>query len=348
MTKIIAILSFLTLAGVGCIQFQGGGQAARDGGLWRTTDRGKHWEQKVAAPTPAGVGSIGGANIFDIVVDPQDPKALYLASDSGLIYSFDGGDSWQIQKQLASGRVNFISVDAKDKCTIYVAQGQRVWKSTDCNRSYAPVYFEQRAEQGMSSVAVDWFNPNIVYAGTTAGDLLKSVDGGASWTAIKRFEDRLKLLLVDPQDSRTVYVGLSDRGIWKTPDGGSNWIDLTPGLVNFGSGQGLVTIERNPVERGLLVIATRYGVLRSADGGTTWEALNLPTPPGAVQIFSLATNPKKANEIYYGTTSTFYKTLNGGANWSTEKLPTSRGATALLVDPENADMIYMGVTLFKK
>lgn len=348
-SRLSLITLFLVLAGVGCIQFQQGGAAGRDGGIWKTTDRGAHWLQKVALPTAGGVGSIGALNVIGIVPDPQDSQALYLAtSDDGLFYSYDGGESWMRQKQLAAGRVQAISVDAKDKCTIYVALGQRVWKSTDCNRSYQAVYFESRADQGITAVMVDWFNSNILYAGTTAGDLLKSSDAGRTWAVSKRFSDRISKFYMDPFDSRMLYVGLRDAGIWKTTDGGGSWTDLTPGLKDVDSGHGLVVMIGDRTTRNFILIATRYGLIRSTDGGATWSAPSLPTPPGSVAIHSLAVNPKNASEIYYGTNSTFYRTTNGGVNWSTEKLPSSRAATSLLIDAEDANTVYMGMTLFKK
>ncbi len=348
-SKSIFIASFLVFAGVGCIQFQQSGASGRDGGVWKTADRGVHWQQKVIVPTAAGLGSISNLSVARIIADPQDHQALYLAtSDDGLFYSYDGGESWMRQKQIAAGRVQAISIDAKDKCTIYVALGQRVWKSTDCSRSYEPIYFESRGDQGMTAVVVDWFNTNTVYAGTTAGDILKSSDGGRTWAAVKRFSDRIQQFYMDPFDSRILYVGMHDAGIWKTTDGGASWTDMTLGLNKFDSAHGLVIMVGDRVTRDLLFIATKYGLIRSTDGGVTWNALSLPTPPGSVDIHSLAVNPKNGNELYYGTNSTFYRTTNGGANWSTEKLPSTRAATALLVDTDDANVVYMGMTLFKK
>ncbi len=347
--KASAIIIFLVLAGVGCLQLGGGGGPARDGGFWKSADRGEHWLQKTAWPTSQGLNSISQINVAVLAMDPQDHLAIYLGSqDDGLFYSYDSGETWQRQKQLNTGRVLAVAVDPKDRCTIYLTLGPRLWKSTDCNRSYDPVYFESRSDQALTVLAIDWFNPAVIYVGTTAGDLLKSLDGGASWAPIQRFNDRLTTLYLDPRDSRVLYAGLADKGIWKTIDGGATWNDLSEGIKEFDRGRGLIVLTGDRVTAGLVVAAMRYGLLQSVDGGTTWQALKLATPPGSVTIHSLALNPKNGQEIYYGTNSTFYRTSNGGANWSTEKLPTRRAATALLVDSENPSVIYLGVTMFKK
>ncbi len=95
-------------------------------------------------------------------------------------------------------------------------------------------------------------------------------------------------------------------------------------------------------------MASKYGLLRTRDGGKNWQAINLLTPPGSVDIFSLAINPQNGNEIYYGTSSTFYKTVNGGEKWITKRLPTTRATSFLLVDFKNPNVIYLGTKKIKR
>jgi hypothetical protein len=59
-------------------------------------------------------------------------------------------------------------------------------------------------------------------------------------------------------------------------------------------------------------------------------------------------SPKNVEEIYYATNTTFYRTSDGGKNWTTRKLPTSRAGWRLIVDPEDTNVIYMGVREIKK
>ncbi|MBI4133461.1 hypothetical protein HY478_02500 [Candidatus Uhrbacteria bacterium] len=346
--KLIALVLFITLTGVGCISFSGKSRQA-DGGVFKTVDQGEHWVVKKVFLTAEGIKSISGENIVALTVDPQDHLALYAGTtDSGLFYTYDGGDSWFQARQLSGGRVNAVSVDAKNKCTIYVASGQRIWKSVDCSRSFTPIYFEARSNVTMTQITADWFNTRVLYAGTSEGDVLKSADGGANWASVHRLEDRVVSIYIDPFDSRIVYIGLKDDGLWKTTDAGGTWVELSDALKDFGRGRGLVSIVGDAVTRDLLMIANKYGILRSTDGGVSWQALNLPTPPESVTIHSLAVNPRNGNEIYYGTASTFYRSTNGGANWTTKKLPTSRAATMLLVDFQDSNVLYLGTTLIKR
>jgi photosystem II stability/assembly factor-like uncharacterized protein len=88
----------------------------------------------------------------------------------------------------------------------------------------------------------------------------------------------------------------------------------------------------------------KYGLLKTNDGGQTWQAISLITPPASTDIYSVAINPQNNLEIYYATASTFYKTVDGGQNWITRRLPTGAVATYLYVDPLEPNVIYMGMS----
>lgn len=340
-------LSGVVLLGAGCISFQSSSTEG-DGGVWRTDNRGDEWAQKKVWLSAAGVKNMSSQNVDNFFEDPSDHLAIYAGTtEGGLFYSYDGGESWFQARQLATGRVRSVAVDSRDKCTIYVAMGPRVWKSTDCSRTFSSSYFESRADVVIKQVIVDWFNSDIVYAGSSRGDVLKSTNGGGNWTTVKRLDDTIQTMYMDPFDSRIVYVALKDSGVWKTADGGDSWTDFSESLREFDKHRNVVALVGDKTTEGLLLIAMKYGIMRSADGGETWEALNLLTPPGSVVIRSLAVNPRNGNEIYYGTDSTFYRSANGGADWVTQKLPTKRAPTALIVNSQDSNAVFMGTTLFK-
>jgi len=345
---VFLLLAAVVLTGQGCIQFGGGGKAAVDGGVFKSSDKGENWTQKVAvaAVKPAAISNV---NVMTMVFDPQDSRTIYLGTaENGLFYSLDGADSWLQAGALSAGRVSAVAVDYKDKCNVYASIGNKIFKTTDCTRTWQNIYVDTRAEQVVHSLAVDSYNPVVIYAGLSGGDLLKSTDGGGSWTVIQRFENPVLKILVNYYDTRIIYVGTQSAGIWKSTDGGSTWSDLNETLKKYGGSMEFKNMVLDFSKRDSLVLASKYGLLKTSDGGTNWEPINLLTPPGSVEIYSLALNPQNGNEIYYGTASTLYKTNDGGMKWVTRKLPTSRAATYLLVDPVNGNLIYLGVTKFKQ
>jgi photosystem II stability/assembly factor-like uncharacterized protein len=344
---VIFLLASLILTGAGCIQF-GGGAGATDGGIFKSADKAETWQQKVALAA-VKPGSIADVNVVTMVFDPQDSQTIYLGTEeNGLFYTADGAEAWLQVGAFQSGRINAVAVDAKDKCNVYVATGNKIFKTIDCTRSWQNIYVDPRSDQAVTSLAADFYNSSIIYAGMGGGEFLKSSDAGASWTAIKRFENKVVKILLAPEDSRIIYVALQNQGIWKSTDSGANWTSLNDGLNQFSGALDFKNLLIDPSQRDSLILVSKYGLLKTKDGGKTWQAINLLTPPGSVDIYSLAVNPKNSNEIYYGTSSTLYKSVNGGEKWITRKLPTSRAATYLLVDFKDPNVIYLGTTKINK
>jgi photosystem II stability/assembly factor-like uncharacterized protein len=346
---VFILLAGLALMGQGCISFgKGGGNAGTDGGIFKSADKGETWAQKVAvaAVKPAAANNV---NVVTIVFDPQDSKTIYLGTaENGLFYTTDAAESWLQVGAISSGRVGAIAIDSKDKCNVYAAIGNRIFKTSDCTRTWQNIYVDTRADQVVLTLASDSYNPATIYAGLSGGDLLKSTDSGASWTVIKRFENPVAKILVNYYDTRILYVGTERAGLWKSTDSGATWNDINEKLKEYGGAKEFKNMALDFSKRDSLVLASKYGLLRTSDGGTNWEPINLLTPPGSVEIYSLALNPQNGNEIYYGTASTLYKTTDGGIKWVTRKLPTTRAATYMLVDPGNGNLVYLGTTKFKQ
>lgn len=69
-------------------------------GLWKTTDGGSTWKNITRNSLPSGLG------VYDIVINPNDPKVIYIATGfngdlraayyygKGILRTADGGESW--------------------------------------------------------------------------------------------------------------------------------------------------------------------------------------------------------------------------------------------------------------
>lgn len=345
-------LAALLFTGAGCISINSGttGSGAADGGIFKSGNKGDNWVQKVAVPTVTGEKrNIAGVSVVTIVQDPQDVNALYIGTEAnGMFYTYDGGESWMQSVQVSRGRIPAVGIDAKNKCAVYVAVDNKIVKTTDCSRTWVTPYTDTRSDALTTALAVDAYNPRIVWAGNSKGDVLKSTDGGESWVNAKHFNGPIVEIAISAADTRHVYVGTKNNGIWRSDDGGANWKELTPGYQQFAGSNEFFDLALGVSDPRLVIFASKHGLLRSTDGGDTWQSIDLLTPPGTTLIYSVAIDPKDVNTIYYGTATTFYRTTNGGANWVPKKLPTSRTATSLHVDSMNSNMLYMGVTRFKQ
>jgi photosystem II stability/assembly factor-like uncharacterized protein len=317
-----------------------------DGGVWKTSDRGMTWANKRAlVQGPKVTTDAANLSIVAMAFDPQDPTAIYLGTaDTGMVFSLDAGDSWQKPKSLNTGRINAVAVDPKNKCTVYATSGNKIFKTDTCGRDWTQIFFDPRTDKSFTQLIVDWFNPTILYAGTSEGDIFKSVDSGISWQTSTRVEGTpIVSMVMDPRDSRLVYAGTQGDGIWKTADAGVTWTSIKKQFGDeFRDARRVIQLVLDPKTPGMLYVVSKYGIIKSEDQGETWKALNLTAPPGTIKIHAFAVDPTDSKKLVYSGPTTITYSVDGGMSWTSKKLPTTRQGTVLLIDPRNGDVIYLG------
>ena len=345
---LLAIIPALFLSGC-VINF--GTSTSRDSGFFASQNKGEEWLQKTELMNIGeGRSFFSSSKPTFLKVDPQDPKALFVGSmANGVFYTFNKGNSWQ-KTLTGKGVIHDIAVDPKDKCVIYVAAGNKVYKTQDCMRHWENIHIEGLPEQSIKAIAVDDYNNNKVYIGTSGGGLFKSLDYGVSWESIEWFKSTINKIMINPKDTAKVYVATSKRGIYKSNNEGIDWISVSNNITykdkdgdkkKYDGVDNYLDLEFDYSEEDALIYATSYGLFYTDDGGQEWEHIKLLTKPKAVTIRSVALNPNNNKEIYYMTSTTLYKSVDGGREWTTEKLPTSKIPIDILVDVENGNSLFM-------
>lgn len=346
--KIILFSSLIVMVLVlsGCtISIGGSKKTVVDGGVWKSLDSSKTWTQVVAVPSAGGkIASISNVDVREMTFDPSDYNTIYLSTEKdGVVYTHDGGTSWNQFKQFVGKKIRAVAVDSKDKCNLYALDANKMYKSTDCGRFWEDVYVHQNAEVFLTDILVDYFNSSIVYITTSAGEILKSSDYGVSWATVHRVNNGVFLdLAMDYKDSRIVYAATQKSGVYKTVDGGATWTSLGTGLKTYSGSQEYRSFATDPSNANGLILISKFGMLRTKDAGATWEVVELLPASKKTTIYSLAINPKDSNEIYYTTRTTLVKSTDGGKTWSSQDLPTSRSANKIIIDPTNPLVMYLG------
>lgn len=136
-----------------------------------------------------------------------------------------------------------------------------------------------------------------------------------------------------PSNADIVFAGTPSSGIFKTVNGGNNWFNLNSFIPSLGvsglvvswadpdviyalTGDGDSNIGDNGFVQGFDYIRPSIGVLKSTDGGVSWE---LTAPLGNETDFfvgyKLIQNPISPNTLLAATSKGIYKTSDGGASW---------------------------------
>lgn len=227
------------------------------------------------------------------------------------------GQTFGLADTPVSGRVTSIVLDpgynGTSNRTVYLgAANGGLWRSIDDGANWTPLT-DNQPSLAVGAIAIDPKNPNVIYVGTgegnRAGDtyygqgLLKTTDGGNSWTQIlgptSTTAPNLPSFIncsfleidIDPNNTQTIYaatnigvmssaaggagiVPIGNRGIWKSTDGGANWRNLNPGNFDIDrSGTDVLVDPRKPQR--IYSAILNLGIYRSEQGGepNTWTKL---------------------------------------------------------------------------
>jgi photosystem II stability/assembly factor-like uncharacterized protein len=168
---------------------------------------------------------------------------------------------------------------------------------------------------------------------------------------------RINCVAFRPGDDNTYYAGSPSGGLWKTTDNGANWTVLTDENEVLGVSDAVI-IAGTTTETDTVYIATgdrdggsmhtlgsgnwndnnSIGVLKSTDGGTTWNNTGLSfAASDKKRISRLLLDPSNNNILYAATSSGVYKSTDAGASWTQI---TTNVYVDMQFKPGNSSVIY--------
>ncbi len=344
--RLIFLLSLFlpVFLGAACV-FPGINRKPGDGGVWMSDDRGATWRQKVfVRQEKRKVVDISKVNVNFLRFHTMDSRMIYAGTDKGIYFTENGGEQWN---KIFDGIANDLSVVHSKRGSLYVAVGNSIYFTDDNGENWKQVYLDSRAVS-VTQVLVDYKNENIIYAGTSKGDLIRSEDSGLSWNVLRQFQrSAVSKILLNVKDTSQIYVGTSRDGIWVSYDGGENWNSLKESYSKYRGSEQFKDMAMDEYE-GVLYFASGYGLLKSTDGGSSWIPLDLLAQPGSANITALAVNPNNGDEVFYTSSAVVYRSYDGGINWITSRVPTKRVISDIIVDFYNPNRVFLGVKAVKK
>lgn len=359
MGKISRLVGFIAIAllfaGQGCFSLNSGDaegpKTTGPAGVFASVNKGESWKSISLLPTVEGVKKMDTVGAYRIFGDPSDSSALYLASrESGLFYSYDEGRSWQrARSPLDTGFIYGVAVHPTDKCEIFATNGRQLFKTEDCGRAWLEIYREDRADAKITSIDIERFEPYEIFMVKASGEILRSSDHGDNWSLMQDVKGDLVSVIASPSQKGLVYVASKDKGMYRSLDSGQNWESIRDSFKNYTNSLKFRRLEVHPTRPNVVYWISSYGILYSEDRGDSWQAFDLITVPGSVDIYGFAVNAKNDKEMYYIATinnrSSFYYSKDGGVSWEVKKLPSGQIPTALRLHPEKTDVIYLGFTI---
>jgi photosystem II stability/assembly factor-like uncharacterized protein len=205
-----------------------------DRGVYRSRDGGATWKKVLFVSENSGPS--------DLVMDPTNPRILYAAfwdhqrkpwymrsggPGSGLYKTMDGGDSWQ---KLESGLPELmgkiaiaVSADPNRLYALIEAYKGGLYRSDDAGKTWRLV---NPSDSLMSrpyyytKIYADPTNPDVAWVQNQA--LLKSVDGGARFTAVETPHSDTHDLWINPRHPNYMAQA-DDSGGTISRDGGRTW-----------------------------------------------------------------------------------------------------------------------------
>ncbi|MHA7059330.1 VPS10 domain-containing protein [Aquimarina sp. M1] len=302
---------------------------ATGGGVWKTTDGGRIWEN-------ISDGFFGGS-VGSISVSKSDPNVIYVgggektlrgnvSSGYGVWKSVDAGKTWTQSGLPQSRHIPRIAIDPTNPDIVYAGvlgniykptQNRGVYKSTDGGATWDNVLFANQ-DAGAVDLTLDPNNPRILYAST--------------WNA-----------------RRTPY-SLSSGGkgsaLWKSTDSGKTWKEISKNEGFAKDTLGIMGVTVSPIdsERVWAIVENKEkgGVYRSDDGGETWNLLNSDRSlrQRAWYYTRIYADPKDKDIVYVVNVS-YHKSKDGGKNFSSHRAPHGDHHD-LWIAPENPKRMIIG------
>jgi photosystem II stability/assembly factor-like uncharacterized protein len=210
---------------------------------------------------------------------------LYLAYDGGLAVLRQDGTQWVATASLLNKQCHCLAVDPHRPQRVYCGTFDAgLWVSDDAGLSWQPVA-RALPHDAVTAVAVSPLEENsglgILWAGTEPSALFRSDDGGRTW------------------QEKTALQAIPSKPTWSFPPRPwthhVRWIEPDPNVAE----QIFVGIELG-------------GVMRSLDGGETWEDRK---PNSQHDCHTLRAHPQAPGLLYETAGGGFAESHDGGATW---------------------------------
>jgi len=268
--------------------------------ILRTTNGGINWTALNLSTYINSISFINDNTGFLVGASSNGIKSIRRTSN--------GGNTWI--NVFAPGTYTFNEIFFTNSSTGYIAGNENAFLKTT-NSGVNWFIDNTISSPGFAFKSVFFQNNGTGLLAGTYGTIFKSTDHGNYWTVRSPSGTFETLNSVDFPDQNTGYImsNFDNTGtsFFKTTNAGINWI-------NFNSSYRMFRFDFLNVNTGY-ALSIRFELLKSQNGGLTWNIINTPNDSIGLFQFVDANTGFITNNVYYGGHD-LNKTTDGGITWS--------------------------------
>jgi photosystem II stability/assembly factor-like uncharacterized protein len=257
------------------------------GSIHRSSDNGSSWSS-VVQPQSAPLRAVAFAT---------PTLGLAVGNEGTVLRTTDGGRTWSAVPLGDSAALNAVAF-AETAIAVAVSFSGKAFRSTDGGATWLQI-----AIPALPLTGIAFNRSGVGLVSLFGGNVLRSTDHGATWQLVSGTPPGSGIAFAS--DTTAIVVGLL--GMARSTDGGLSWAPLAvPGEF--------VAVAMGNSNEG---VATSFGgvVVRSADGGASWQVVAEAPSPFASTLDAVAMRAG-GQAIAAGRSGRALHSNDGGQTWN--------------------------------
>lgn len=328
------------------------------GGAYLSSSGGAQFDQSanLIDDTGATIGHIASLSLNAIHRSTKDPTVIFVtAGGNGIIISYDNGKNWQSMSKPITSVTSIVALE-NDILLVSGSNQDRegiIMRSLNRGKSWDKVLTVPAARQpkkkrieiiktaepppvSVTSLTINPFHPDKLYAVTSTGDILMGEQSGKLWHKITISQPVRKFVPSPHRDGELLLVSTGGQLI-KITDNKQETIIVIKKKTRV---LDAAYVSQLP---DAIFVSTASGAATSTDRGKTWSLLSLPISTKVAFTDAIArVSPTNSSRLLISINNILFRSEDGGNSWNSLSLDLpNHSITDISIDPSNASRVLL-------